>query len=114
MSLSRKIGFGLATAHLTIFAIFWWHLSTSLDGQARLLWTLWIPIDFPVSLLVTAGLEGISNESPMGGVMQTWLPYVVHGGLGTIWWFFIPSVVALVYKKLFRIRQLEKTGQNTR
>ena len=63
MRLSRKIGIGLAVVHSLAFLLFVLYLNTSSDGQVRLLWALWLPIDFPVSLLVTTGFDVLSSDT---------------------------------------------------
>lgn len=101
MSLPKIIGSGLAAVHITIFFAFVVYLHLSTDGQSRLLWALWLPIDFPVSQIVTWGFDSVSAEQAMGGVIRTWLPYFVHGVLGTVWWFFVPTIITNLFSKIF-------------
>lgn len=101
MSLAKKIGVIFSGAHLIAFILFVLYLHQSHEEQSRLLWTLWLPLDFPVSLLVITGFDLIPHDQ-LGSIVRTWLPYFVHGILGTIWWFFIPVVVSSVFSRLFR------------
>lgn len=102
MSLANKIGVGLAAVHLVAFVLFVLYLHVSTEGQARLLWALWLPLDFPVSLVVITGFDLISPDSQLGSFVRMWLPYFVHGILGTIWWFFIPVVIGSIVSKLLK------------
>lgn len=104
---AKRIGLFLAGLHLLLFVGFllWVRSTSSQDGQSELLWLLWIPIDFPWSLVVpllspAAGDNLISPTTPgIRGVLY-YLPHFVHGIVGTIWWYFLPSLVGLVYSKL--------------
>ena len=49
----NKHGMFVAILHTLIFGLFIFYLYFVVDdAQSRLLWVLWVPIDFPVSLLV--------------------------------------------------------------
>ena len=102
MSLKKKIGFGFAAAHLLAFILFVLYLHLANDGQARLLWAFWLPLDFPVSLLVIKGFDLISPDSQLGSFFRVWLPYFVHGVIGTVWWFFMPVVIGSIFNKLLK------------
>lgn len=100
MPLSKKFGVVLAIVHLLVFIIFVTLISLSSEGQMRLLWAIWLPIDFPVSLLVIWGFDFIPIESSVGSFIRTWLPYFVHGILGTMWWYFIPIIIGKLFSKV--------------
>lgn len=100
MPTSKFIGFVLAIAHLLAFMAFVAYLNWASDGQAVLLWAVWLPVDFPISLLVQAGFELIPSDEAIGSALRRFLPYFVHGVLGTIWWFYVPRLVATVFKKI--------------
>ena len=100
ISVAKKIGVVFAAVHIIVFVFFVGYLFTSSEGQDRLLWALWLPLDFPVSLFVTIGFDHISPSSQYGGLVRTWLPYIVHGLLGPIWWFFIPVILANIFNRL--------------
>ena len=102
MSLAKKIGVGFAAVHLVAFVLFALYLYLATEGQARLLWTLWLPLDFPVSLVVIKGFDLFSPDSQIGSFVRMWLPYFVHGVLGAIWWFFIPVVIGSIFNKLLK------------
>lgn len=52
-----------------------------------MLWALWLPIDFPISLLVGWGFDNLpTSPSPLGR-LRIWWPHLVHGLIGTAWWF---------------------------
>jgi hypothetical protein len=96
---TRMVGATLAIAHLFAFFAFVLYLNQSDDGQARLLWALWLPVDFPVSLAVFAGFEFISPDHGIGSLIRRVSPYFVHGVLGTVWWYFLPFIVKAIYRK---------------
>ncbi len=100
MSTTKLIGTVLAAVHLLAFLTFVLFLHQSDDGQTILLWALWLPVDFPVSLTVLAGFELLPSDDGIGSMMRRALPYFVHGALGTIWWYFLPFLIAAVFKKI--------------
>jgi hypothetical protein len=110
MSLSKKVGIAFAAIHLLVFAIFILYLYLSSEGQTRLLWALWLPLDFPVSLIVIAGLDWIPSDSQLMGATRELLPYFVHGIVGTIWWFFVPIIIGSLFEKLAKKGTANKVG----
>jgi len=96
------IGVTFAMLHLIAFLIFVGYLNGSNDGQAILLWTLWTPVDFPVSMTVPLGLDLLPSDDGIGSTARRALPYFVHGVLGTAWWYFLPVLVYKVFQKIVR------------
>jgi hypothetical protein len=97
-SASSKLGLLLSAIHFFLFIAFAAYLKYGIDdGQLRLLWAIWLPIDFPVSILVTKGLSVTQSE-----LLRFWFPYFVHGLLGTVWWFFIPKIITAVFDQTNR------------
>jgi hypothetical protein len=96
----RQIGIVLASAHLLGVLLTIWYVSGSTDGQASLVWAVWAVVDFPLSLaylllgsLFAQWTQTLSSNHPI--VAQfLYLPHVLHGVIGTIWWFYVPSIVA--------------------
>jgi hypothetical protein len=116
MRLSKKIGFALAGIHLLAFFLFIIYLDSAEGGQggmAGLLWAVWLPIDFPISLVVTIGLEAIPDTIPIGAFLRTWLPHFVHGIFGTLWWLYLPTFIAMFFSWLGEKAKSNKnlTGQ---
>jgi len=99
---AQRWSIALAFLHAVVFAAFLaYYLDVNQrDGQAMLLWTYWLIIDFPVSLLVPLGWSFISPESDLS---RYWL-YFVHGVAGTLWWYLIPFAVGAIYRRLVRQR----------
>ena len=88
----------LAVAHLLGFFVTANWVSASMDGQAPMVWALWAFIDLPWSLLyVLIGrlyshwIEALSSAHPLL-VRYLYLPYVLHGLIGTVWWFYLPGI----------------------
>ena len=98
----KIVGTGFAMLHLIAFMIFVGYLHQSNEGQAILLWTLWMPVDFPISLTIPIGFDLLSSDSGIGSTLRRALPYFVHGVLGTVWWYYLPILVTTVFKKIIR------------
>ena len=94
-----KIGLLLAIAHLILFFWFLWYLSdlSGRDGQGPLLWAYWLIIDFPVSLLVVLSFAV--------DITSRYVMYFVHGILGTIWWFYLPTIVSKGFRMVIALMQ---------
>lgn len=100
-----------AVIHAVLFAATVVYVHSSTDGQAPLVWVLWIIPDFPVSLLYLVGpaythfVDSIvAHAAFMDYVL--YMPHLVHGLLGTIWWYVMPrSVIALFLR--FRARRVQ-------
>lgn len=98
MKLSRasKIGLVLAAIHVAAFLAMAAYVNSMLDGQAPLLWVLWQVPDFPVGLLVLVIGKSLSQwadalqwRHPLLADLF-YYPYLIHGFVGTIWWFLLP------------------------
>ena len=89
-----KIGLLFAAIHLIVFLWFLSYLGdlSGRDGQGPLLWVYWLVIDFPVSLLVILLFAA--------DVTSHYVMYIVHGILGTIWWYYLPTVLYKGFKKI--------------
>ena len=87
-----RVGLYFAGFHALLFFVF---LATvgALGGEGRLLWALWLPVDFPVSLLVGLGFDYIPMSSEVFKTLRAWWPPIIHGIFGTIWWFVVPFLV---------------------
>ena len=66
------------------------------DPQAPLLLAVFMVIDFPVSLLdlllASFHLHLSALEKP-SFVELLYPPYLIHGLLGSIWWYFLPRLL---------------------
>jgi hypothetical protein len=94
--IARKIGLSLALLHLVAFVLLALYIRLSADPQAPLLWGVFAVIDFPLSLIyLFAG--NFSHSLPH--LEQSWFaqflyfPYLIHGLLGTVWWYLLPRFV---------------------
>ena len=100
LALVNMVGAAFAMLHLIAFFVFVVYLHQSNEGQAILLWTVWMPVDFPISLFVSLGFDILPSDSSIGSTLRRALPYFVHGFLGTIWWYFLPFVIVGVFRKI--------------
>lgn len=98
----HSLGTVLAILHIALFATFLSHYEViaDRDGQAMLLWMYWLPVDFPISLVLMMGWWVLDPNTACGEAAGYYLLYVVHGVLGPIWWFYLPSLVVGVARKL--------------
>ena len=94
--IAKKIGLFFFSSHCIIFTLFVLNINTSHDPQAPLLWVFFSIIDFPISLLYFSGklYSNFLNELGVKSLLEVlYLPYVIHGLLGAIWWYFLPRLV---------------------
>jgi hypothetical protein len=95
---ANRIGLVLAGWHLFFFLLTVAWVEHSADGQSSLVYVFWFPIDLPWSLLYFAigsqygdWLDGVHKvSSVLGNVFYP--PYLIHGLVGTIWWYFLPGI----------------------
>lgn len=90
----RLIPYITAGAHLAAFWVTVLYVYRSADGEAALVWIWWSLPDFPVSLFPSGRPYSmlihsiVPDNSPLSYVVY-W-PHLVHGVLGTMWWFCMP------------------------
>lgn len=113
-SLSIKVGTALALSHFFIvLAIVWSLLVSELDAQWQLTWVPLLLLDFPVSLIVVfstdifAGMSSPWTSYPASELHGFVLPALVHGILGSLWWFILPVAVSSAWKSI-RARSQQK------
>ena len=112
-STPQKLGWFFAATHALAFAFTAVYAHLSSDGQAPLIWMIWAVIDLPWSLIYfvagesySAWLHSVSQLS-VAAANIFYLPHVIHGFVGTIWWYFLPKVSA----QLWLDHRLKKSGQ---
>lgn len=96
----RAISIVLVSVHAIAFLLFLLYFlgANERDGQAMLLWTYWLVIDFPVSVLVLVGWWLIDPDSHRGAALSQYWLYFVHGVVGTIWWYYIPQAATFAFR----------------
>lgn len=97
--MKRNPGLYLAAIHLAAFAATVLYTTYSPEGQAPLIWLFWALVDFPLSLFYWVGgqgyaawVEGLSDNSLLLGYIF-YTPHLIHGVVGTIWWYFLPRFI---------------------
>jgi len=82
-----RYGLVFSSLHLLSFVSYNFYVVSvaARSGQAQLLWLVWILIDFPISL--------IDFVAQYLDIFSLYTIYIVHGLLGTIWWYFIPTIL---------------------
>lgn len=62
-------------------------------AQIQLVWVFWLIIDFPISIFMILHLF-------LGGYVEVFSILLIHGLIGTIWWFLLPTLVVKILRKL--------------
>ncbi|MGE0108910.1 MAG: hypothetical protein AB7S81_03990 [Bdellovibrionales bacterium] len=103
---SYKIGWVMAAVHL---AISWCVILTlgrgEPDAQWQLVWILFLPIDFPFSLLVLfsgylfPSWEFEFLKYPISSFHGFIFPSIIHGIIGPLWYFLIPVFISGTFNK---------------
>jgi len=108
---TKYLGIILATLHMIAFVATVAYTVNSAIEQASFIWLIWFPLDFPWSFINILGgesysvwVDNISDKSPILGYIF-YTPYVVHGLIGTIWWYFLPTIIMVIRKSIFRQEQ---------
>lgn len=92
--MAKKIGLCLASLHVFLVVAMILFVNRSTDPQASLLWVFFAIADFPISLIIL--FSGNAYSEWLNGFKQSvivhilYLPYLVHGVVGTIWWYYLP------------------------
>ena len=104
--MAKKIGLILALVHVLLFVLFigYMHLVVR-DGQSQLLWIIFLVIDFPISLFVLVAYDLLPQELESVNLARFITPYIVHGIIGPIWWYFMPQIIGYIYKRTVNDKQ---------
>lgn len=94
-NIASKVGLILGVLHLGAFFVVAAVIQRSADPQAPLLWGMFAIIDFPISLVYVLGGTLYSHAPQFYNALRgvVYFPYLVHGLLGTAWWYFLPRIV---------------------
>lgn len=115
LTLPMKIGVALGLVHLLLVAVVALDLAREeLDAQWQLIWIPFLVADFPVSLLIplmwylfpTAHLS--FGSYPVSEAQGFIFPVVVHGIIGSLWWFLIPILAARLWARIRGSRSVRK------
>jgi hypothetical protein len=88
---AHNIGIAVALLHTAAFLALAFYIYKLTDPQAPLLWCIFALIDFPLSLLY---LPAGSLNSHISALSEfVYWPYLIHGLLGAVWWYFLPRLV---------------------
>lgn len=106
---ARVFGLILAVVHLVLFVSFSVRMNFgSQDAMSGMLWGIWRTLDFPVSLAAFYGFLPAPLEWNAVTTLKFVYPYLVHGILGTAWWFLIPLLVAGFFNRILRLRRHQR------
>lgn len=108
---TKQIGVVLAILHIGALAAFLTYIHSSLAerSQTAFYWLIWFPVDFPWSLLNFAPRwmmpDGVDNilGIPRYRLAEFW-HIIVHGGAGTVWWYYLPRLVTAAFRRRTGLR----------
>jgi hypothetical protein len=93
-----------ALLHGALFFVTAIYVFTSSGEQAALVWGVWVIPDFPLSLLYLLSsaysqwIHGIvARDSFLDYLFYA--PHVIHGLLGTIWWYLMPRFLVMTFSR---------------
>jgi hypothetical protein len=92
---AHKIGLVFFTVHIAMFILALLFIALSGDPQASLIWVIFAIADFPVSLLYMLKAffsSSLDADLCCGLTFIFYLPYLVHGIFGAIWWYLLPRL----------------------
>ena len=92
------VPFLTAALHGVLFAATVVYVYMSSAGQAAMVWVYWIIVDLPISLLYFAApvYSRFFHNTVSGHILLEqvlYFPHVVHGLLGTAWWYLMPRAI---------------------
>jgi len=94
--IGKKIRFSIATTHLVGFFVMVLYVNTSPSPQAPMSWIYWAKLDFPISLIYDISCPSyfnlVNQLKPSFFGYFFYLPHLIHGFLGTVWWYFLPGL----------------------
>ena len=101
LNLSKSIGLFFAAVHFFLFILFvgYIHLLVK-DGQTQLLWIIFLVVDFPVSLVTLLAYKLLPYGTDFANMARFITPYIVHGIIGSMWWYFLPQIISHLFKKI--------------
>jgi hypothetical protein len=84
-------GLIMAAIHLAILAYTLAQIVVTGVADWPVYWRIFLALDFPVSLAVVplAWIFPPSPAGPLSDFANFWWPLVVHGLLGTLWWYVV-------------------------
>jgi hypothetical protein len=96
-------GFAMAVVHLAILGYSVAHIVAASTTDWPLYWTIFLALDFPVSLAVVplAWISPASPAGPLSDFANFWWPLGIHGLFGTLWWYIVGSSIG---DRLSRLR----------
>ena len=97
---NQYLGGVFALVHLAAFTATVLYTVNSPNEQSSLIWVIWFPIDIPWSFLHFVGGESYSiwldymASKSMLFKYLFYTPYLVHGFIGTVWWYLLPTIIS--------------------
>ena len=107
-----RAGIGAALLHLALLALTVTLILGTREGDWRAWWTLFLALDFPVSLGVfpVTWLVPASQRGPLHDLSNFWWPLAYHGVVGTWWWYVVGWAAARRIALAMERRNDDRTG----
>lgn len=86
-----RIGIAAALLHLLILGANAYRILGSVAPDWPSHWTIFLALDFPVSLGVipVTWIAPPASGGPLRDVTNFWWPLLYHGTVGTLWWYIV-------------------------
>jgi hypothetical protein len=115
--LKRLSAAGLAAAllHLALIGLTVALILTTHEGDWRSWWTLFLALDFPVSLgvLPVTWLVPASAQGTLSDWSNFWWPLAYHGSVGTWWWYVVGWAIARKIAHALHSEPDDRTGDGS-
>jgi len=102
-SASFKIGVILASLHVALTMFILYSIIFNIESEWPMYWMLLFAIDFPVTLvnfIIPHAQARLSFwPSPFDDINNFWIPLIVHGVFGTLWYFILPILIGKLFGK---------------
>ncbi|QOL24890.1 hypothetical protein LP316_11290 [Thalassotalea sp. LPB0316] len=107
--MNKKVGLWLGALHLVFVLFIGYQIATSHTGEAVMGWLIFMVVDFPVGygMIPLAYLIDSANtlsSYDANGIYQIyldvenfWFPFIYTGVVGTLWWYYVPVLLAKSY-----------------
>lgn len=105
----NRLGSTFALFHIALVIYVVTFILNGVERDWPLYWLLFLLLDFPVCLIevgvnclifdsyeqtwIPTRLDLVESYSPLNDVVNFWMPLLIYGVIGTVWWFIIPRII---------------------
>lgn len=105
----RRLGITFAAIHFLGVLLTAWMVAHS-SSWAGVVWMIWAVIDLPLSLAYLPAMldyfgwvDSLDKAHPILAQIL-YFPHLFHGLVGTIWWYFLPFLVARIFGRRTQLK----------